>query len=236
MAALIMTALSVAPAAAPNATLLRDDRQLRLFISPEFTAEQRLQLTAWIDFIAETLAQVYGHWPRRQWEIAIAPAAAAEHDLIPWGQVKRDTVDRVEFYTAPRASAEELKREWTGYHELAHLLIPYQGWGDAWFSEGLASYYQNILQGRAGILTEQETWQKLFDGFSRGQAETRFDGQDLASVSKAMRYRGGFMRVYWSGAWYFLSIDMRLRRQSRGKLTLDKALQKLNSCCADEQL
>jgi hypothetical protein len=227
----------LASAAAPHSeTLLRDDRKLRLFISREFAPEQRIQLTQWITFIADALAQVYGHWPRHHWEVSITPASAADHDLIPWGQVRRDEIDRVEFYTAPRATAQELKHEWTGYHELAHLLIPYQGWGDTWFSEGLASYYQNILQGRAGILTEQQTWQNLYDGFMRGRSESQFDGQSLASVSDAMRKSGGFMRVYWSGAWYFLAADLCLRQQSSGRFTLDDALQKLNGCCADERL
>ena len=44
------------------------------------------------------------------------------------------------------------------------------------------------------------------------------------------------MRVYWSGAWYFLAADVRLRQQSRGRLSLDSALEKLNACCADESL
>jgi predicted metalloprotease with PDZ domain len=51
-----------------------------------------------------------------------------------------------------------------------------------------------------------------------------------------MRDEGGFMRVYWSGAWYFLVADVRLRQQSGGKLTLDQALEKLNHCCADAKL
>ena len=84
----------------------------------------------------------------------------------------------VEFFTATQATTDSLQRAWTGYHELAHLLIPYQGWGGAWFSEGLASYYQNILQARVGILTEQQMWQKLYEGFQRGRGDAKglFDG------------------------------------------------------------
>ena len=44
------------------------------------------------------------------------------------------------------------------------------------------------------------------------------------------------MRVYWSGAWYFLQVDTRLRRQSGGRVTLDSALRKLNDCCGDLHL
>jgi predicted metalloprotease with PDZ domain len=51
-----------------------------------------------------------------------------------------------------------------------------------------------------------------------------------------MREDGGFMRVYWSGAWYFLAADARLRLQSGGKLSLDQALERLNQCCAEDRL
>jgi predicted metalloprotease with PDZ domain len=79
-------------------------------------------------------------------------------------------------------------------------------------------------------------WQKLYDGYRRGVADTRFRGKPLREVSDGMRYHGGFMRVYWSGAWYFLAADVRLRQQSGGRLSLDQALGKLNTCCADDSL
>ena len=216
--------------------LVRDGRTLEVIIGVDFDTSEHKRLTEWVTYISDALANIFGHWPRHEWEIAITPAAAAGDDPIPWAQIHRNTVDRVDFFIAPRASLEELKHAWTGYHELAHLLIPYQGWGDSWFSEGLASYYQNIMQARNGILSEEETWQRIYDGFSRGRAETEFDGQSLEQVSKAMRVNGGYMRVYWSGAWYFLTIDVLLRRQPEKSLSLDTALQQLNNCCADDSL
>lgn len=217
-------------------TFQRDGRQLQLLLSNRFDPAMQANLVEWAQYIAQALHQVYGHWPRRQWQISAAPASASASDPIPWAQVHRDKVDRVEFFTSANASSEELQRAWTGYHELAHLLIPYQGWGDAWFSEGLASYYQNILQARSGLLSEQQMWQKLYDGFQRGLAETQFSKQPLQVVSDNMRTNGGYMRVYWSGAWYFLAADTRLRLQSGGRRTLDDALLKLNVCCADQKL
>jgi predicted metalloprotease with PDZ domain len=44
------------------------------------------------------------------------------------------------------------------------------------------------------------------------------------------------MRVYWSGAWYFLAADLQLRQRSKGRQSLDSALDQLNRCCADESL
>lgn len=216
--------------------LVRDNRVLEIHISRQFSETMRQNLVQWLDFISSSLRQVYGHWPRQRWQISVAPTSAGNSDPIPWAQVHRGEPDRVEFFTATRASVAELKQAWTGYHELAHLLIPYQGSGDAWFSEGLASYYQNILQVRSGIITEQQMWQKLHDGYQRGLADDTFNGVTLQDVSARMRQHGGFMRVYWSGAWYFLAADTRLRQQSGGKYTLDMALEKLNACCADQQL
>jgi hypothetical protein len=236
LALLLVAAMNPVRAEDYQQTLVEDNRTLTLQISNQFTPRQRAEVVVWIEFIAAALRQVYGYWPREEWNISVAAASAAGSDPIPWAQVNRDAVDVVEFYAAPTANATDLKQAWTGYHELAHLLIPYRGWGDAWFSEGLARYYQNVLQARAGMLTEQQTWQHLYDGFARGRDDTAFNDQTLSDVSDAMRDNGGFMRVYWSGAWYFLSLDIRLRRQSGGDITLDSALQKLNQCCADQSM
>lgn len=214
----------------------QDERTLELIISPDFKADMRRNLSDWARFISRSLLQVYGRWPREQWRMTVAPASATGEDPIPWAQVHRDDINTIEFFVSPLASTTSLNQAWTGYHELAHLLIPYRGWGDAWFSEGLATYYQNILQARAGILTEQEMWQNVYEGLLRGQADSGFNDKPLREVSDALRTEGGFMRVYWSGAWYFLQADVRLRQQSGGKLSLDNALSKLNLCCANRTM
>ncbi|MCP5123169.1 MAG: hypothetical protein H6984_11970 [Pseudomonadales bacterium] len=241
LAVLALSLFSLAPLAAENAKPSRhlrvqDGRTLEVLISAQFKPAMRDNLLQWTDYIAAALREVYGHWPAQHWQIVISPTAASADDPIPWAQVHRGELDRVEFFTTPNASADELRHTWTGYHELAHLLIPYRGSGDAWFSEGLASYYQNILQARSGLISEQQMWQKLYNGFQRGLAETKFDGRSLRSVSDRLRKDGGFMRVYWSGAWYFLAADTRLRLQSGGQLNLDRALAKLNDCCAGQRL
>lgn len=217
-------------------TLEHGGRRLDLQISNQFEPAIQQNILAWTGFISDALLQVYGRWPRQRWQILVTPASASSDDPIPWAQVHREEINRVEFFTATQATTDSLQRAWTGYHELAHLLIPYQGWGGAWFSEGLASYYQNILQARVGILTEQQMWQKLYEGFQRGRGDAKFEGQPLHSVSSNLRQEGGFMRVYWSGAWYFLAADVRLRQQSGGRHTLDQALDRLNECCGEQQM
>ena len=51
-----------------------------------------------------------------------------------------------------------------------------------------------------------------------------------------MRENGGYMRVYWSGAWYFFAADIRLRERSNGLKSLDNALEQLNQCCATKSM
>ncbi|MCB1843914.1 MAG: hypothetical protein KDI09_13200 [Halioglobus sp.] len=229
-------AFASALACAEQRYVISQGRSLQLDISDNFSAQEAGEIEDWIRFIVRPLEEVYGYWPAQRWQITVSPASAAGGDPIPWAQVHREARDRVEYFVTPGASAQTLQREWTSYHELAHLLIPYQGWGDSWFSEGLATYYQNLLRLRAGVLDEQAMWQAFIDGFARGQADNAFNGRPLHAVSDAMHRNGGFMRVYWSGAWYFLKADTRLRRQSGGTLTLDRALGKLNTCCANERL
>ena len=79
-------------------------------------------------------------------------------------------------------------------------------------------------------------WQNIYEGLLRGQADNAFNDKPLHEVSAALRSKGGFMRVYWSGAWYFLQADVRLRLQSGGTQSLDSALAKLNLCCANHTM
>jgi hypothetical protein len=238
LALALLMLMSALPGRSETTDVLeRDGRQLELDIRPGFSPDMQATLQRWVEFLSGALLQAYGRWPDERWRITVDPAdAAALSDPIPWGQVHRESINRVQFITATGASFEQLRGAWTGYHELAHLLIPYRGWGDNWFSEGLASYYQNILQARSGVLDEQQTWQKIYEGFERGRRDSRLNGQALAEVSDDMRNNFSFMRVYWSGAWYFLTVDARLRRQSGGTKSLDSALEKLNTCCAGKRL
>ena len=241
---LFVTALLLpAAAGAESLEIERDGRVLDLQIASDAGIVQTDAVERWARHIADSLTLVYGHWPRQRWRMAVYPIGgsgsgerSAGADVIPWAQVNRGRVDTASFYILADASAEELMRNWTGYHELAHLLIPYRGWGDMWFSEGLASYYQNVLQARAGVLSEREAWQKLYEGFERGRADSVLDGQPLSEVSRNLRRNHAYMRVYWSGAWYFLAADLELRRTSGGKQSLDSALARLNECCADDDM
>ena len=61
----------------------------------------------------------------------------------------------------PDRPLDDLRTDWTATHEFSHLLLPYVSRRDRWLSEGLASYYQNVLRARDGRLSETDAWRKL---------------------------------------------------------------------------
>lgn len=213
----------------------RGEQELIVDIHFLISTTRSKEVLRWIDSSTDALISVYGRLPRSSLRIEVSPISMYSKDSIPWAQVTRGDPDTVKFYIDAMASEEDLVNNWTSYHELSHLLIPYRGWGDMWFSEGLASYYQNLLQVRAGVIDEQTMWQKLHDGFERGLDNPRPD-LTLAELSPTMRENRSFMRVYWSGALYFLEADIELRKRSDGAITLDSVLGELNKCCRDKSM
>lgn len=211
---LIFLAICLPLEAGDASHYVRDGRLLEIELSQQVATSQREAVIAWVRSAADALARVYGHWPQDRWRVRVTTYAGGG-DPVPWAQVQRGDPDTVAFYIDPDASLSRLQKDWTAYHEFSHLLIPYRGWGDMWFSEGLASYYQNILQARHGLIDEREMWQRLYEGFMRGRDNRRPD-LSLAELSPRMRENRSFMRVYWSGAWYFLRADTALRRRSSG--------------------
>jgi len=231
----IAVVLNPGAAVAGEYTIERDEQRLEVDIHFTLPNSREPEVLSWVEFTAEALAGVFGRWPRDHWRVEVKPIGIYTNDPVPWAQVNRGDPDTVSFYIDAMASEEKLVNNWTAYHEFSHLLIPYRGWGDMWFSEGLASYYQNLLQARQGVFDEREMWQRLHDGFMRGRKNRRPD-LSLAELSPRMRENRSFMRVYWSGAWYFLKADVELRRRSEGRQSLDTVLAQLNACCAERAL
>jgi predicted metalloprotease with PDZ domain len=134
------------------------------------------------------------------------------------------------FFINQRRPIKEFFDDWTAVHELSHLLLPYVTADDIWLSEGVATYYQNVLRARGGRMAAAEAWQRMHAGFVRGMESA--PGMTLAQATEGMYRDGTFMRVYWEGAAMLLIADVRLRQLTAGTQSLDTALAALNDCCA----
>ncbi|MFT7559166.1 MAG: hypothetical protein ACI93R_001071 [Flavobacteriales bacterium] len=210
------------------------DQKISLRFELGINDRQRTRLYQWVEHTSAALKTVYGEWPMDHF-VTRFEASRYDRGPVPWGEVSRKSPPEVKLVVDINATLDELKEDWTIYHEFSHLLIPYDGGGSRWFSEGLASYYQNILQARSGMFDERRMWQKLYDGFERGRKQTNLKHQDLATISDGMRKSRNFMRIYWSGALYWLEADVALR-QHDSKMSVDKALAELRRCCVNHSL
>ncbi len=93
---------------------------------------------------------------------------------------------------------------------------------DAWLREGVATWYQEVLRARRGTISAEAAWATLSGGLTSASLEG--SGATLAEESASMGRTHRYHRVYWWGVSVVLSLDVTIRRQSRGRASLDTAL------------
>lgn len=186
------------------------------------------QMQMWIADAAGMVAGLHGAFPVPHAQIIIAPSAHGR-EPTPWAYVIRGGSPAVHFFVNQRRPIEEFFADWTATHELAHLLLPFVHHDDAWLSEGLATYYQNVLRARAGRLSPEAAWSSMHAGFLRGRDNA--PGMTLAQATESMHRGGNYMRVYWHGTAIALLADVRLRVATGGEQSMDTALAALHNCC-----
>jgi len=190
--------------------------------------------TEWLTTALQATRTVTGDFPRDDVRIKLR-ATSRSSNAIAFGQVRRSQPPQLHFYVSPDASLQGLNADWRGYHEFAHLLIPFPGNDDIWFTEGFASYYQYLLQSRAGVISQDQAWEELLDGFTRGESDRSGRGWTLRSLSPNMWHERAYKRVYWTGAAFFLRVDIGLRTETDGRHSLDRTLALFHDCCMDHR-
>ena len=202
--------------------------EIRLAAIGDLSTRQRAKFARWILQTGKSVASVYGRFPQGNPQVLIVPIGA-RNEPAPWARVVRGGGVAAEFYVDETRPLREFLDDWTASHEFSHFLLPYVSYDHRWLSEGLASYYQNVLRARDGRLSEREAWQKIRSGLQRGRDAT--GGGSLASAVRSGR--AATMRVYWSGAAMMLKADARLRAITGGRHSLDTALAGLQECCLE---
>jgi hypothetical protein len=212
---------------------------LRLAVLEGADAAERVRLRAWIEHVSKAVLSAYGRLPLPEVQVVAIPvghlgvAARAGRAISPeavhFGQSIRGEGNALELLVDPSRPAEEFADDWTAVHELSHLMHPYLGDRGAWLAEGLATYYQNVLRARSGMLTPAQAWDRLYEGFKRGA--TAQSDESLDEIAQNMHHSHAFQRVYWAGAAYWLTVDRDLRRDTHGAMNLETALSRFRDCC-----
>jgi hypothetical protein len=194
-------------------------------------ADTQARFDKWIEGAARNALQLYGKFPVESLQILVAPTPRGR-EPVPWAYVARGGGPAIHLFVNPSRAAAEFERDWSLTHEMSHLFLPYVVSRDAWLYEGVPTYLQNILMARGGAISSDEAWERMHAGFRRG-AQTA-PHLSLAQANERVGF-GPYLRVYWGGAALMLEADLRLRNQSGGRQSLDKALADLAVCCAGEQ-
>jgi hypothetical protein len=181
-------------------------------------------LQRWVDEAARATVLPSGRFPLQTARVEVREIESRDSSPVPWGQTSRAGEVSVLLYVRRGATYEQLRTDWTAVHEFSHLAHPYLGERGRWLAEGLAGYHQNVLRAHAGLLAPEDAWRRLDAGFRRGEAVG--GGPPLAAMG---RQRGGTMRVYWTGAVYWLEMDLALRRDEG--ITLQDVLDRYAQCC-----
>lgn len=143
--------------------------------------------------------------------VAVAPSpVSAGNPPIAFGLARRGGGASVLFVLDEDADEEALAREdWVSVHELAHFAFPAMPRSEAWLTEGWATYFQEVLRARGGLISPEDAWLRLHRGFAKSQHDGT--GRPLHEEALAMYETYAFKRVYWAGAATALEDDVALR-------------------------
>lgn len=184
----------------------------------------RIDLAAarrWLRSAVDVAALGPGGPPKDGLQVILVPSGPASEPVL-FGTVARGGRGSVLLFVSSQATEEELLVDWVLPHELSHLFSPYVGREHAWFTEGVATYYQEVLRARAGLLSESQAFLNL--ARSMRAAAHEGTGRTLREESRDMYATRAFRPVYWGGAAYFLLADLTLRDRSQGRVSLDSVL------------
>ncbi len=179
--------------------------------------------TAWLTSAGRATAQILGHFPAANATVLSVPVRR-ENTPVMFGIATRGAIPAVSVLVGDSPASEALIADWTAVHEFIHLASPFVDWNEAWLSEGLATYYQEVVRAREGLITPQAAWRALKTGFARGRSERT--GRTLREDTAQVYSNGAYTRVYWTGAAIAFLADVEYRRSSRGAHTLDEAMRR----------
>ena len=176
-------------------------------------------LATFVEGTANDVLQTFPHAFDAQPQVVLMATSRGRGDAIPFGQSYRGGGNALVLYVDPTRTLDDYFDEWTATHELVHLVHPYLGDDGRWISEGIATYYQNVLRARGGRITARQAWDNLLAGLERGRRAS--SGATLGETSRQGR---NYMRVYWSGTSLALSADVGWRTRTARPTSLDAVL------------
>ena len=190
-------------------------------------------LLEWISKEAAMVQSVIGEFAYPHVQVMMVPntRSPGKPQPAPEAYVTRGGGPALRLMINQRRPQEEFIADWTATHELSHLFLPFINPDDAWLYEGVASYYQNVIRARFGLMSQEEAWENMALGFRRGFLQAKGQEISLREATQLMYMGDPHERVYWTGAAMMLHADIDLRKNTANEWSLDRVLREFNQCC-----
>lgn len=191
------------------------------------SANEQRKMQQWVSGGINAVELSLGTLPGRNIKVELVTKPYAS-EPVPFAQVIRGKTNKVKLQVNTAWPLQDFIDDWTLYHELSHLYIPYLDYPSFWLNEGFATYMQNIVMLKSKVIDEATFIQKLRSGLERGRLNTITRPGKLSTVSNDMWRKRAYMRVYWSGAAFFMEMDTALLQQGN---SLAAVIRQYGTCC-----
>ena len=189
-----------------------------------FSPADKDKLKHWVKVGVNATRDTLGVYPSR---LIFHLVPKKSNQPVPWAYTRRDNPQRIYLHVDSRFQQDKFNQDWTIYHEISHLAIPYLGGDYAWFAEGFASFMQYQVMENAGVLsgTIDENYQKKI------APHLKWFKSDLppAAIARRLMSQKQYPSAYWGSAYFFVVANNILTNKHQTSLT--KLIRQYQLCC-----
>ena len=207
--------------------LAQQTTQWRVQFKGSVSSERETTIRDWVSDVVTATEKVLNHSAHSHARVLVESVYFSSSD-VPWGEVKRGTPITVLVQVNRFSDMQDIEKDWTLYHEIAHIYLPYLPTRSRWLSEGFATFMQNVIMLESSVYDRAMFEQRLLAGLKRGAANTQKQPGKLAYVSADMWQRRAYQRVYWSGTAFFIEAQLALQKSGQ---SLAEVVSRFNQCC-----
>jgi hypothetical protein len=206
----LFVVLNLRPASAQSENTLHiGGATIRIDLEPGLPLTP-VAIDGWVRRAAVAVSSYFGHYPVQHLLVTVESGG---DNGVGGGVTYGDS--NIVVRLGQHATEDDLRRDWVLTHEMFHLAFPTLDRRYLWMNEGLSDYLEPVARVRVGQITVEQYWRDLVEGLPQGLPEAGDEGLDHTHT---------WGRTYWGGDLYWLLADVRIRKQTNNRRSLDDAI------------